>query len=228
MIKFMEMMVPKAGIPSQYFHDHWRHPHATWGLLIKSVKGYTQGHRRDTPHIATEQSRFEGNAEIWFESLGDLGALQEDINFKKYLEKDAPVFLEPSKCIMAFVTEEVIQSAPSPIEKEGSADFAWRLERRPVSVKLVQMIEEDGDQHWAAEDDLETGLRIGVARHIRSRPYPALHPDGGPVLGFRELWWPTYTDFETGIAQDPDAFQSLISRPAKSYVGLFNSERFPM
>jgi hypothetical protein len=226
-IKVVEMIPAKPGISLQYFHDHWRHPHSSWGMLIKSVRAYSQGHRFDTPHLPVGQARFEGVAEIWFEGINDCRQLRDNFIFKKYLEKDAPLFADLQNSVNAFTDEEVIQSAPSPTEKGGSADFAWRVERRPVSVKLVQMIEEDGEEPWAADDDLEMGLKIGVARHVRSRPNPALHPDGAPVAGFRELWWPTYTDFETGIAEDPQAFRSLLLRPAKSYVGLFNSERFP-
>jgi hypothetical protein len=228
MIKYMEMVAPKPGVTLQYYHDHWRHPHSSWGLLIKSVRGYTQGHRFDSSHLSAEQTRFEGNAEIFFESVRDCEELQQNPYYQKYMPQDAALFVDLENSVRVFVDEEVIQSAPSPIEKEGSADFAWRLERRPVSVKLTQMIEVDGDQHWAADDDLELGLRIGAARHVRSRANPVLHPDGAAVAGFRELWWPTYSDFETGIAQDPEAYRSLLTRPAKSYVGLFNAERFPL
>jgi len=34
MIRLMEMVAPKADVSRQYFHDHWRHPHSSWGLMI--------------------------------------------------------------------------------------------------------------------------------------------------------------------------------------------------
>jgi hypothetical protein len=228
LIKIMAMAPSHPGISLQYFHDHWRHPHATWGLLIKSVRAYTQGHRFDTAHLPQGQARFAGIAEISLESFKECRELRDDLMYKKYLETDEPLFIDLENVVFSFTDEEVIQSAPSPIEKEGSADFAWRVERRPVSIKLVQMIERDGVDHWAADGDLELGLQIGAARHVRSHPNPALHPEGAAIAGFRELWWPTYTDFEAGIAQNPPAFRTLLSRPAKSYAGLFSAERFPM
>jgi hypothetical protein len=228
MIKLMEMVAAKPGITRQYFHDHWRHPHSSWGLLIKSVRAYTQCHRFDAEEFPVGQGRFEGTAEISFESVRDCEDLRVNPVYKKYMENDSPLFTDSANSVFVFTDEEVIQSAPSATEVEGSADFAWRLERRPVSVKLVQMIEQDGSQPWASDDDYDLGLRINAARHVRSRPHPVIHADGASALGFRELWWPTYTDFQAGIARDPQAFEMLLSRPAKGYVGLFNAERFPL
>lgn len=64
MIKLVEMVSRKPDVSLQYFHDHWRHSHSSWGLLTKSVRTYTQGHRFDTSHLAADQERFEGSGEI--------------------------------------------------------------------------------------------------------------------------------------------------------------------
>lgn len=228
MIKVVEMISPKVGVPAQFFHDHWRHPHASWGLMVKSVKGYTQAHRSETLHLPPEQTRFEGVAEIWFESVDDCLNLSNDPAYRNYLEPDHMLFADMDLSIHMCTNEEVIQSAPSSTEIEGNGDFAWRLDQHPVSTKLMQMIEAEGDEPWAGAEDLELGLRIGAARHVRLHPHPILHAEGSPVLGFRELYWPTYTDFETGIRRDPEAFRALLDRPANSYAGLFSAERFPI
>jgi len=228
MVKLMEVLAPKPGIALQFFHDHWRHPHATWGTLMDAVTATSLGHRFDTPHLPDRQSRFEGNLDVSFKDVSDCLTLNDHPVYKNHMAEDAFVFVDLASTVFLFVDEEAIQAGPRATEEDGTATYAWRWEQRPVAVKLVQMIEQDGPQHWAADDDLELGWRIGATRHVRSRPNPTMHPDGPAAEGFRELWWPTYTDFETGIAHDRAAFESLLSRPAKSYAGLFHVERFPI
>lgn len=75
-------------------------------------------------------------------------------------------------------------------------------------------------------DDAELGRRIGALRHVRNTASAAVHGDDAAWLGARELWWPTQTAFERGVATDPEAFRELISSGGESVTLLAQAERF--
>jgi hypothetical protein len=139
---------------------------------------------------------------------------------------DEPLFVDMPKLRFAFTHEEVLESGPDLRERISDGTAAWRTDNRPVSVKLLQFIEADGDSLWDAKEDTLLGRRIGALRHVRCRPVTELHPEGSFVVGIRELWWPTQWDMDQGIAADRTAWKELLNRPARANAFVVNAERF--
>src|SRR3546814_4394636 len=76
-----------------------------------------------------------------------------------------------------------------------------------------------GDQGKALGD------RIGAFRHVRSFAIDAVHKGTSPFIGARELWWPTLSDFERGVAGDRAAFDALLAQAGQHYTMLASAER---
>lgn len=211
----------------QWFHDHYRHPHGTLGRLISTMRAYTQCHQFDSDLLGPHQAHFEATAEVWFDSVQDAIDFPTEPNYVKYLIPDEPLFVDMDELRFVFGNEEVLQSGVNWLDgRAEDGDKVFRLDRRPISVKLMQYIIEDGDSRWDAEEDLELGRRIGALRHVRSRPNPVLHEQGAFCLGVRELYWPTYTDLLEGVSRDKDAWDALVKRASKSIEYIGTAERF--
>src|SRR3546814_7697428 len=80
-----------------------------------------------------------------------------------------------------------------------------------LSVKSLQLVKADGNPAWAGDQDKALGDRIGAFRHVRSFAIDAVHKGTSPFIGARELWWPTLSDFERGVAGDRAAFDALLA-----------------
>lgn len=240
LIKLFIALPRAADISEQTFHDHWRHPHGTWGKRISTVRHYVQSHRLKTSYLGASQERYDGVCEVWYEGEHDATSIGSHPVYAKYLIPDEPKFIDMEHIVFTFMDEEILMAAPDPNEQEGSADFAWSAHAQPVTIKLIQLVEENGDKPWDSEDDLSLGMAIGALRHVRSRPNKVLHPTGqhaaitplattdpdeGRLIGARELWWPTYSAFEAGVNSNPAAFQELVGRPAQATTMLCSAER---
>lgn len=226
-IKMFALIPMRKGISRQAFHDHWRHPHGTWARDIASTSLYIQSHRIETPHLGPDQSTYEGISEVWKEGIEDASTRAQDPLYVKYLVPDEPHFIDVAGLRFVFTDEEIIQSGPHPGVSSDSADFRWKERKAALSIKLIQIIEQDGPVHWAQENDRQLGYQLGALRHVRSRFNPQLHPAGREpaAIGFRELWWPTVSAFEAGVMQAQDALKTILSRPAKAVAMLCQAER---
>jgi len=216
----------KKEVSSQWFHDHWRHPHGTLGMKISTVRNYVQSHQIDSALLGSDQRRYEGVVEVWFDSETDAAALPDHPTYRRYLVPDEPTFIDMDEIRFLFTHEEILVSGPDPGDAKGEGDLAWQEADRATSIKLIQFVETGGMSAWADDLDIELGRRIGALRHALCRPSNILHPDGGAFIGVRELWWPTLTAFETGVEADPDAFRKLTARPASAVSLLVHAERF--
>jgi hypothetical protein len=220
-VKLFACIPRRIDVSRQFFHDHWRHPHGTMGLSIKSIRRYVQSHQIDCAFLGQSQTRFEGCAEVGFGSVEDAIAFANDPIYREHVVPDESLFIDMPSLRHVVCDEEVIQAEES---SGGVAD--WRHDNRPVSIKLIQFVEEDGPDRWDRADDALLGGRLLAHRHVRSRPSPQAHPDAAFFLGVRELWWPSLSDFENGIAQASDSWSEMISRPQKSTTMLVQAERY--
>lgn len=219
--------IPRARhLTPQQFHDHYRHPHGTLGRHISRMRAYTQSHQVHSDLLDGRQTRFEACAEVWLDSIADASTFGEDPIYLRDVIHDEPNFVDLPNLRWTFVEEEVLVSGPDLREDIPIGDKAWRLDNRPNSFKLIQFVEADGHERWDQDSDTSLGRRIGALRHVRSRPVPALHPDGCFALGVRELWWGSQTAMEGGIAADPEAWRALIARPALATSLFAVAERF--
>jgi len=220
-------VIPRAKhLTPQQFHDHYRHPHGTLGRNISPFKAYSQAHQFHTDLLDERQTRFEACAEVWFDNWTDAVGLGDEPIYLRDVKVDEPNFVDLENLCWVFVEEEVICSGPDIRENIPAADKLWRLDNRATSCKITQFVEKDGTVPWAQDDDFELGRRIGALRHVRGRPSPEIHPDGAFAIGVRELYWPTQTAMETGIAADKAAWHALIDRPAVATTYAAIAERF--
>lgn len=201
-VKVFVALTRKDTFSRQQFQDHWRHPHATWGLAMAARKHYVQSQAIETAQISPALQRYDGVSEIWFENVGDAAAYNQDSVYKAKLAPDEPSFLSMRHTRFLVADEEVVVSGPR------GGDSEWRELDRPTSVKLLQFYE-PASTDWASDEDLSLGNALGAFRHVRCRPNQLVHEKGAFVAGIRELWWPTLTAFETGVAAAPEAWGAL-------------------
>jgi hypothetical protein len=198
----------RADVSKQYFHDHWRHPHGTWGRRISTVQRYVQSHRLDCDLLPQSQTRFDGVVEVWIDGFSDARSLPDHPTYRKYLVPDEPNFIDMDKIIFIFAREDIVRSGPDPMEETGSADFAWREDQAPTTVKLIQLAELAPGTDGPSVDERAMGDSLGALRHVRSHSIPTLTIDRH--YGIRELWWPTLSAFEEGVERSPHTMSALL------------------
>jgi hypothetical protein len=126
-----------------------------------------------------------------------------------------------------YTTEEVIVSGPNVRTTVALADRSLQgfHVKRPTTVKLLQFIDAEDDFGRTVDEDAALSRRLGALRHVRCRPHPEVYADEPPAYsGVRELWWPTLSAFEEGVASQDDLAEFL-SSPG-SVTMLAQAERF--
>lgn len=225
-VKMFGAIPRRPDISVQYFHDHYRHPHGTLGRNISTMRAYFQSHQIHSDLLGKDQTHFEACAEVWFDSVTDALNFPSEKIYNRDVKPDEPLFVDLEKLRFVFAEEEVLMSGPDLNEEWSPGDAAWRLDTRPMCVKLLQFIEAEGDKRWDGDNDYALGRRIGALRHVRCRPSAKLHPDGAFVVAVRELFWPTQWDMVEGVKKDRAAWDELFNRPGKSISFVAQSERF--
>ncbi|MFB9051444.1 MULTISPECIES: EthD domain-containing protein [Sphingomonadales] len=224
-IRMMAVFARRVGMTPQAFHDHWRYPHGSLGQGIRIIKRYVQSHQVDVDFLDADQNRYEGIAEVWFDSEADAAAFVTDPDYVAYALKDEPNFVDMDNFFAVFAREEVLKSRAEALRGDEAA-YNWSIDRRPNFAKLTQVVFEEGGTAWAGDDDFALGERLGAFRHTRCHPIEKLVLPGPSVIGVRELYWPTRTLAEQGIAAAGDAFHALFSRAPKAQTIFSISERY--
>lgn len=167
--KIFALIRRRIDLSGQEFHDHYRHPHATFAMNMSTLRGYVQSHQFTSRHLSGRQHETSGPDAQFFQDEGDQ---------------------------------------------------AWSEASRPTSIKLLQFIHNAYDAEWISPEDKAVGLSIGALRHVRCHPWRLIAADP-PYAGVRELWWPTLTAFEQGIARHPIAWEKIRgeTRSLNDYVG---------
>jgi hypothetical protein len=178
------------------------------------------------------QSHFEAVAELWFDNGNDLVHFREEPTMSAYLNGDEPNFCDLRKTRLFIGEEEVLSSAPDDLLVErDSANGQWRLQNRPLSIKILQFILPAAGEQWCGQNDKALGNRLGIFQHVRCHPTSpttvvASRMNRPPdFIGVRELWWPTLTAFERSVAADMQAWHELIVRP-HTHTMLVQAERW--
>src|SRR3546814_16512488 len=83
-IRMMAVFARRVGMTPQAFHDHWRDPHGSLGQGIRIIKRYVQRHQVDVDFLDADQNRYEGIAEVWFDSEADAAAFVTDPAYVAY------------------------------------------------------------------------------------------------------------------------------------------------
>lgn len=206
-VTMVGLVHPKAGIGAQEFHDRWRHPHVEMVRGIRPIRHYVQHHRITSALVPDEEPAYLGVAELWFDSLADGESLASDPQYREHVEPDERGFVEQSRGVAAFMTEDVVRT-----HDELPVDA-------PVYVTLWQLVR-DRSLDWTREESLALSERLGASRHVVNR---SVRPDS-PIAIARQFSWPTASAFERTLATAPDAVAALRQVPG-SFLLLARSER---
>ncbi len=223
-IKMFAMLPRHPDISARAFHDHWRHPHGTFGRRISTVRRYVQSHRQPTRLLGPCQSAYDGVVEVWFDNASDAAALPEHPAYRDYLVPDEPRFIDMDGLRTVFTRERIMASGHDPRATEREADLEWDPEARPTAIKLIQLV---APQAWPQAVDELGALRsrLGALRHAYCEPAEEMYPDGADFAAVQEFWWPTLTALEVAAGGDPDAWQRLVEQPAVTSL-VVQAERF--
>jgi hypothetical protein len=218
------MLPRRPDLSAQAFHDHWRHPHGTFGCKISTVRHYVQSHQLPTAYLVEDQSTYEGIVEVWFDNVTDAANLPEHPTYRHYLVPDEPRFVDMDHMHAFFTHEQIIASSHNPQAVTDESDLAWDPDSRSTSIKLIQLFQ---SEVYTPTSDLITSLvsRLGALRHVFCTPVDEIHPDGAAFSAVRELWWPTFTRLEAGINGDNEAWQRLVGQSGVTSI-LVQAERF--
>jgi uncharacterized protein (TIGR02118 family) len=225
-IKLFAMGVRRPDMSPEDFHDYWRHPHGTWGRNMSTLRGYIQSHQIHTDLLGPDQARYECVAELWLDNERDLDGFQQEPVYVKYLQDDAPNFVDPAYATFFASEEEVLNSGPSLTSPQNPGDDMWIEASRPFCVKLLHFIGPDGNRQWASAGDEALGRQLGALRHVRCHALAAHNADNARFLGVQELWWPTARAFRAGVAAAPNALTALLANAGQSVTLLAQAERF--
>jgi hypothetical protein len=224
--KLFGLAYRKDGITSQQFHDHYRHPHGTLGMLPTTLRHYVQSHRIDHPMVAAAEDSFEAVAELWVDNKRDVESFRSEPSVLRYLIEDEPRFLDLEKGHLIATREEIVMSTPPFGDDIDEADRFWSAYVAPNSIKFMQFISVRGNPDWATGDDAELPLALGALRFARCHAMHSFHGIRLQYLGVRELWWPTLTAFEEGVARAPHAWEALQASAGQAASFLARAERF--
>lgn len=225
-VKMYGLIPPKPGMKIEDFHDYYRHPHGTMGRNMTTMRSYVQNHRIDTDRLETNSGGFEAVAEIWLDNEADAINFRNEAVLVKYLLEDEPKFVDMPNLRFFAGWSEVVTSGPAVGCGLHPGDEMWSPATRPLSVKLLQFVETDGNPDWAQPDDEALGHALGAFRHTRARPLKSLHGDEPSFLGLRELWWPTRAYFHQSVDRAPDVLDALLDRAGSAVTMLVQAERF--
>ena len=113
MVKFVGCVRRKAGMTTAEFQDYWKNKH---GPLVRSVpefwayvRKYVQGHTISYPvpgFPSQDGSPFDGIAEMWFDSVEDIGVAFSHPRYLEIIRPDELKFVDfANSCI--FLVEDV-------------------------------------------------------------------------------------------------------------------------
>lgn len=189
-IKTFAFLPIRKGVEAQKFHDHWRHPHATWGREMRDVRRYVQNHRISTSLLGAAQDRYEGIVEAWFESIEDLQNFVKDPAYLNYLAPDEVNFIDTDGLTYLTSSDESPSESDRP-RRLDDADSLWSPWVVPHCIKLFQLVLSGGNHDLEGTDDAAIAKALGALRHARFYPLDALIPPGGPpFIAIREFWPP--------------------------------------
>lgn len=114
MVKLVGCLRRKSGMSAEEFHRYWKDVH---GPLVKSVpeffgyvRKYVQGHSvpDQVPGFPPPPfTAFDGIAELWFDSIEDIGKAFSEPRYLEIVRPDELKFLDLPNCTI-FIVEEVV------------------------------------------------------------------------------------------------------------------------
>src|SRR3546814_8543077 len=109
-IRMMAVFARRVGMTPQAFHDHWRYPHGSLGQGIRIIKRSVQSHQVDVDFLDADHNRYDGIAEVWFDSEADAAAFVNDPDYVAHALKGEPNFVDMDTLFDVFAREVGHQS----------------------------------------------------------------------------------------------------------------------
>lgn len=191
MIHIHYFITRKSGLEEEPFHRYWRETHAPIVKRIPQLKGYVQSHRIP---FATNNSTYDGEAEVWLDDLDALHALRKSPEFLSGAFKDEPNFIDLARADFLTARDHVIIDGP---RQPGLVKGVWRMRRKPgISVAEFR-------RHWIEIHGVVASKIPGVRRYVQSHVIDEAYSYAEPRWdGVAQLWW-----------DSPDAFAAALQSP---------------
>jgi uncharacterized protein (TIGR02118 family) len=126
MIKLMVMIKRKPGMSKEEFDRYWSGPHADQVLgcpdFVRHVRRYVQSHvvTQDGIRLPWGVSEYDGQAELWFDSVEALNAAFNEPAFLASVGPDDEKFIDMAGCRL-MVVEEQVKVAQNSADGRGKA-----------------------------------------------------------------------------------------------------------
>lgn len=178
MIHVHYFITRKPELSDEQFHRYWRETHAPIVKRISQLRRYLQSHRIPFPGM---NSTYDGEAEVWLDSLDSLHALRKNPEYLNGALKDEPNFIDMNRADWLIADDHVLLDGP---QTPDLIKGVWRFRRKPgMSVA-------DFRRYWI-EIHGALGLKIpGLRRYVQSHTVDAAYAYAEPRWdGVAQLWF---------------------------------------
>lgn len=107
MVKLVEFIRRKSGLTVEAFQQHWNVNHGPLGAALREVRRYVQCHPLPGAYEQGRQPRYDGIAEVWFDSFEAMQRSESDPAYP-IVRADEPNFLESTTFPLIICTEREI------------------------------------------------------------------------------------------------------------------------
>lgn len=212
MIKCFALLPKKPGISDEQFHSHWRGIHAQLASHIPSLQRYVQSHRLPGLTAGFPESRFEGAAEVWYDSLEAALAMRESPEYLEGAYKDEPNFIDQPG-LRWLATRENVVVAGTPMAKDARCVKGVFLVRRKPGLSVAEF-----QDYWRTKHAPLAPRTPRLLRYVQCHVLPETYESDTPPAfdGVAELWWPDAAKFKESWASPELQVEQL--NDAKNFV----------
>jgi uncharacterized protein (TIGR02118 family) len=178
MIHLHYFITRKPALSEEEFHRYWRETHGPIVKRIPQLKGYLQTHRIP---FASNNSSYDGEAEVWLEDLEALTSLRKAPEFIDGAARDEPKFIDHKRSDFLVARDHVIIDGT---RAPGLVKAVWRMRRKP-GVSLGEF-----RRHWIEIHGVIAAKIPGVRRYVQSHVIDEAYTYAEPRWdGVAQLWW---------------------------------------
>jgi len=212
MIKCFALLPKKADISDEQFHSHWRGIHAQLALRISSLRRYVQSHRLPGLTASFPESRFEGAAEVWYDSLEAALAMRDSPEYLEGAYKDEPNFIDQPG-LRWLATRENVVVAGAPMTKDARCVKGVFLVKRKPGLSVAEF-----QEYWRTKHAPLVPRTPHLLRYVQCHVLPETYESETPPAfdGVAELWWPDAAKFKESWASPELQVEQL--NDAKNFV----------
>ena len=194
MIKVVSVIQRKPGSAVEDFQRYWREQHAPIVSQLAGLRRYVQSHTLRAGY-RKGQPAADGIAELWFDDLAALQALQGGAALTAVLA-DEPNFIDPGTHVQTLTTEHVIKNGAMPANGVKNIEFVKKRADRSVA---------DFQRHWiTVHGPLGASIKT-VQRYVQSHTRVGAYAKATPPVydGFALTWF-EHTDAMRASATSPE------------------------